>query len=282
MQNHIVAPSRKLSGGVRRLTVGLATAIIQCSLWWSRLPSECDRSHRCRKQRIIGPRIQATSSGKHPSTIIEATTAAPSRGKEGWRGPPAARGGTPCKARGKRRLSAIQPWPSWHKAIPSSEQRNSFAASAESLSPVQRVWESILGSLVFGDRHFEPSRTDVDDLHQRRWLPGAKRSALRSACVRLSRRRRNLRDFVTLLAESHHTNRPLEKYPFHYLVMPELIGALPEARFIFMSRWRIGVYRSLLRRTRIEIALPQPLGATSWMTMASPAFAYDWNRSVYQ
>jgi hypothetical protein len=173
-----------------------------------------------------------------------------------------------------------KPWPPWDKSIPSPEQRRSFAATAGTTGLVSSTWESVLGSLVFRDRHFEPARTDLDDLHQRQMLPGAARSALRSTCVRLSRRSTNLRAFMTLLAQSHNTDRPLEKYPFHYLVMPELLGALPRARFIFMSRQPTDVYRSLLRRARIEIAMRQPFGATSWMAMASPAFALDWNRSV--
>src|SRR5262249_185548 len=70
------------------------------------------------------------------------------------------------------------PWPQWAAAIPSADQRSAFAAGARVKGPIARAWEAMLGSLVFKDRHFEPARTDLDDLHQRRPLPGTARTAL--------------------------------------------------------------------------------------------------------
>jgi hypothetical protein len=179
-----------------------------------------------------------------------------------------------------RRAIAQGPWPHWQESIPERRHLEPFLSTPRPTGIVESAWERLLQFVCFRDRHLEPNRIDLNDLHQRIKLRGERAMRLRYYAMRTSSRRNDLQKFIHALAVSHETDRPLEKYPFHYLVLPELLSVFPNARFVFMSRNPVTVYRSLLRRARLEISQQQAVGIASWMVLAAPAFAEDWNRAA--
>jgi hypothetical protein len=179
-------------------------------------------------------------------------------------------------------LAAVyrQVWPAWSAVIGDEQRFAEFAARAARLGPLRRLLERRLTRYVFRDENFLLSPLDVDSLYTRGWVDPAARPRLRAAAMRISRRKRILRDFLNLYAEQAGAARVLEKYPYNYYRLPELAAALPGAQFVFLVRDPVDVFASMIHRARVELGERIPIGRVSWMVMSADAFVRDWCNSV--
>jgi len=171
-----------------------------------------------------------------------------------------------------------QPWPQLSNVL--SDLQLDELVRINSEAKKYRAWiELWLSKHVFMDDHLLQSPIELNDLHFICQLPADKHVYLRWLAMKISSRRKIIQAFARMLAHNKGGKFGLEKYPFHYLIYPELLSALPESKIIQICRHPLDVYASMIRRIKIEIGEKMPVGTYSWLTMPASAFAREWTKA---